>query len=244
MKMLAWIAREYFTGARHKRTSGRAAGFVLAWMIYGLFTFPGIMGYLNSARSIVIYVVTALPLAFIAFDTCFWQLSLPKLMFLCPLDESMRRSYIKGACRFRVALHTALGVVGALITLCLGNDWLGVAALAVNAFFFSIIGIGVSDSVRAVDGNIRDDEGYMRYFRQTAVRVIGTVLALILQMIYADVARSGGIMCQAGWERAVIGCLAAVLALFTIRYRTYWRSMQEAAICYEQPGKQPRGWKN
>lgn len=216
--MLKMAARVYLADWKGIRTRGNRVQGVL-WGFYCLVMIPLMFGYFESQERAVGYMSVVIPFGYCIAQSGLCPLRMPEILFLCPMDEAMRRSYIRCACRFRVGLHTMLGAVGALITLFLGNDIFGALGPVINVCLISIIGILVEDE-RGAAGRI-------------ATRCVGMGLGTLLQIIYADVA-AVGILRQARWEQVVIAVMQVLFVLLAVRYLVYWRDMQEEVIRYER----------
>ena len=218
--MLGMVARGYFTELksywrREKRWTG------IFWVFYCLTILPLMLGYFDSLTRTGVYMAVAIPFVWFVAQSGACPLRLPGMLFLCPLDETMRRSYVRRSCRFRVGLHTAVGAVGALATRLAGNDWMGTLGLTLNIFLLSVLGI-------------HTNRGEKKEIRWTVVRCVGVALGTMLQIVYADVAASGGLQKQARWEQILIAVMQMLLALFAAIYVTWWRAMQEEVILYER----------
>ena len=85
------------------------------------------------------YLVLAVPMAWCTIESMLSPIRMPKLLFLCPMDKAMRKGYIQGSFLFRVVIHSALGVLGAVLSMALGNDWLGAMGVSLNIFLYSLL---------------------------------------------------------------------------------------------------------
>lgn len=224
--MLRWIARQYLTGLRGDGTRKGQKGMNIFWIVYAFFVIPSIWGLYDTGMGAARYLVLAVPMAWCTIESMLSPIRMPKLLFLCSMDKAMRKGYIQGSFLFRVVIHTALGVLGAVLSMALGNDWLGAMGVSLNIFLYSLLCVGVDATVSTQRGEDYDTSNWGR----VAVRVTGTVLVMILQMIYVFAAKTGGMMAQARWEQILIGCLTTLVILFTARYVGYWTRMQEEAL--------------
>ena len=221
--MLLWVARQYMTGRRGGSLEKNQRFVVFFWIPYLLILMPAASGACDSVTEACCYYALAIPMG-VCFCMMFINpVRMPKLMYLCPLDQSMRRGYIRGACWFRIAVHTGLAVIGALISLLFGNDWLGALGSAFTAFLFSTLCIDMDGL-----GSPRNTaDGCVEHMGRTMVHFWGMVLAFILEEIFISAAQSGGLLAQARWEQIVISIMTAVTLLLSIRYMLYLREMQE-----------------
>lgn len=228
--MLRWVAQQYMTGLRGGSLEKNQRFMAFFFIPYLLILVSVTSGFYDTVMEACCYYALAIPMG-VCFCMAFINpVRMPKLMYLCPLDQSMRRSYIRGACRFRIAVHTGLAVIGALASLLLGNDWLGAMGSAFTSFLFSILCIDMDGL-----GSPRNTaDGCVEHLGRTMVRFLGMVLAFILEEIFISAAQSGGVLAQARWEQIVISIMTAVTLLLSIRYMLYLREMQEEALCYEK----------
>lgn len=230
--MIRMIARGYFTMLRSGREDGsRWIGNF--WIAYCLILFPLMLGYYDTPTRAVIYIAAALLFVWCMYTSDRCSLRLPGMLFLCPMDEKMRRSYVRKSCLFQVFLNASLGAVGAFVTGLLGNDWIGALALAVNLFLLSVVCVGTLPH-KHHDRPGRAGARYQGEIRRTVVRSVGVGLAILLQIIYADVVLGGGMLCQKRWEQVLTGILQFIFFAVAVKYAAYWRPMQEEAICYEK----------
>lgn len=226
--MIKMIARGYWTALRSGREDdSRWMGNF--WVIYCLTLLPLMLGYYSTPARAGAYLAVMLPFAWGLYTSDRCPLRLPGMLFLCPMDEKMRRSYIRKSCLFQVLLNTSLGAAGAVVTWLLGNDGIGTLALTVNIFLLSVICVGpLSGKLSGAGAHGSGGTG------RTVVRSVGAGLAILLQIIYADVALSGGMLCQKRWEQVLAGIMQLVFIALAVKYMTCWRPMQEEAICYER----------
>lgn len=214
------IARGYWTALRSGRESGShwMGNF---WVIYCLLLLPLLLGYYDTPTRAGAYLAAMFPFAWGLYTSDRCPLRLPGMLFLCPMDEKMRRSYIRKSCLFQVVLNTSLGAAGAVVTWLLGNDGIGALALTANIFLFSVVCVGTFSYKQGGTARI-------------VVRGVSTGFAILLQLFYADAALSGGMLCQERWEQVLAGIMQLVFLILAVKYMTYWRPMQEEAICYER----------
>lgn len=228
--MLRWIVRQYLTGYRGEGLQKNQLYMAIFWIPYILIAMPAACGYYNSVPETCCYYTLAIPMGVCFCVAYINPVRMPKMMYLCPLDCSMRRSYIRGACWFRIGFHTSLAVIGALCSLGFGNDWLGALGSAISTFLFSVLCIdmdGLGSPKNTIDGCVEN-------LGKIMVRFMGMVLAFILEEIFIFAAKSGGVLAQDRWEQIIIGIMTAIILLLSIRYMTYLKEMQEEALFYEK----------
>ena len=228
--MLRWVAQQYMTGLRGGSLEKNQRFMAFFFIPYLLILVSVTSGFYDTVMGACCYYALAIPMG-VCFCMAFINpVRMPKLMYLCPLDQSMRRDYIRGACWFRIAVHTGLAVIGALVSLLFGNDWPGALGSAFTTFLFSILCIDMNGlaSPRNTVG------GCMEHLGRMMVRFFGMVLAFILEEIFISAAQSGGILAQARWEQVLISIMTAVTLLLSIRYMLYLKEMQEDALYYEK----------
>ena len=228
--MLRLIAREYVAGLWRsgKGQANKVMG--IFWVIYAVTVLPALWGCYDTWIGAGLYLSIAIPMLWCAIESMLSPIQMTKLLFLCPMDETMRRKYIRGTYYFKVLVHTTLGVVGAFLSLLLGNDWLGMLGVSFNMLVFALLNVGIDGAGEPLENNDFDTSNWGRL----AVRIIGDILVVLLQMIYMSAAESGGLLAQARGEQILIGCITAVTVLFAAKYVTYWKVMQEEALCYEK----------
>lgn len=226
--MIGMIARGYWTALRSGREDGsRWTGNF--WVLYCLTLLPLMLGYYSTPARAGTYLAAMFPFAWCLYTSDRCPLRLPGILFLCPMDEKLRRSYIRRSCLFQVLLNTSLGAAGAFVTWLLGNDGIGTLALTANIFLLSAVCVGTPSG--RLSGGGAHGPGTAGL---TVVRGAGVGLAILLQLIYADAALGGGMLCQKRWEQVLAGIMQLVFIGLAVKYMTCWRPMQEEAICYER----------
>ena len=108
-----------------------------------------------------------------------------------------------------------------MVSVILGNDWMGALGITFNMFLFSVFFAGIDGSLKRAGNSDMENLG------RITVRVFGVLLVVILQLIFFFATESGGFLVQARWEQILVVCLMAFALLFAIRYVMYWKGMQE-----------------
>lgn len=83
-------------------------------LIYIGFILPAITDFYETKMSAFMYFMIMIP-ALIAMFAIFNEIRLPKIMFLCPMSEEMRRDYVEKHCVIRIVVVLLLGATGILL---------------------------------------------------------------------------------------------------------------------------------
>ncbi len=142
--MFKWIARDYFAAFRWEKVKENFKGeslfiFILVvWLLFPIKDFTGKIGDLTM------YILIFFSFLFTEWSGTLHSMRLPKALFLCPIERSVRKEYIVKSCCFRIGLTIAVNVFCILILLCLGLcDWKCGVLLVLNGAFFSVLRCGV-----------------------------------------------------------------------------------------------------
>lgn len=156
------IIRDYFHGFRLENVKKIYANG--AWWIYAYFIslWPLIMHIFDSMDAILYYYMGILPMLFCLFSATTHPMRMPKIMYLCPMDEEDRKKYVKGAYWFKL-FFPLLTAIPCLIILfvTVETDWFYGATVLVGLFALGVI-FGIDPG--AALSNTGGQQGYRKPF--------------------------------------------------------------------------------
>ena len=139
--MIKMVLRDYREGFRWSRLQ-KTYQFNMIWLyVYFLTIFPILMRLNEKSGRMVRYYTFAMPLLFGLYTMSAIPIRLPKQMFLCPLSEGERESYVKTLFMVRLIIPIVLGVTvyglavifGAAEPALLWVQFFGMASVMLNS---------------------------------------------------------------------------------------------------------------
>ena len=142
--MWNWVIRDYFAAFRWEK--------VKVWLKSGAWWYPfyiGIFMPFMLARNTggIIFYFTSLPIMFCMVSEALHRETLPKIMFLCPMQREERMLYVERTFGFRMLFTTMIGVVMAGILWMMGVYDVMVLLLFVwNIWVLSFVFCGICNT--------------------------------------------------------------------------------------------------
>ncbi len=183
-----------------------------------------------------ISILILFPNIFVMFTSVLFPMSLPKLMYLCPMSKEMRKKYIISACRIRVGVPILLTLLVIILFLFLGlMDWVcALGSLLNNTIFALFLGSGTNAKGY---GDI-DQRGYRSIPMNTAFSVCEAVIILSCMLLTAGYCAID--ITNPMWVKLLLLIITLLIPLPVTRYYLrFWPSSVENALCYENTMKQP-----
>lgn len=231
--MMKYIIKDYFVAFRWGKIkeSYKSGGW---WMYFYLLTLlPAITGFYDRAKDAACYLLVGVPIVFCLFSAPLHPMRLPKIMYLCPMDEKARRSYIEKSGYFRMAFSVLLGIIGALVLIVGGMcDWICGVGLVFNMVVLALFSCGIN-----ANGYGTTDANGNRTFDTSDARGVLEMWGIIITLI-----SSLGYVAMLAWETTVavwvkgifIGVAVLIQLPIFLKYLTYWEGAVERAMNYER----------
>lgn len=229
--MIRNISREYWKAYRWENLKQKGSFSGIFFLIYFLFILPMILGHFEDYRFEIIAPL-AIPAFWIVISAALHPMRLPKLLFLCPMDQNERRKYVVTAFWYRMCLHTIFVIVGAVIMFLLKKDIISTVVVIFNGIILSFYCNGLN--INGLGRTAMDGKRYLDLeSKQGLNEGFGVVISIFLLYLYGEIIDSGGFLEQKLWELVVIGILIMIQLMLTIHYATYWNGAVERATNYE-----------
>lgn len=229
--MTSQIIRDYFDGFRWNNFKGKVAN--AAYMIvYFSCLLPVIGGFFEKAEYALVYFAIVIPLIHVINSGCVHTMRMPKLMYMVPLSQSMKREYIVKSAIFRIVFCAFLGGVCALPIYLMGLcNILTYILIVYNVLTLALLFCGMNERY-----GIEDDTKWTEIKSTTTrgvvqgINVFVTIVSsfLIASMLCLDV----NLMTK---EAPIIFAIPAVLIQLplTIKHMIYWKVAVDRAMTYE-----------
>lgn len=212
-------------------------------LIYFLVVLPLIMAFnpKEGDASIAIYISVLFPSVFTMFTTVLYPMTLPKLMYLCPMSKEMRKDYIIKACFIRTLVPISLTLIVLSILLLRGaTDWISAIGIFLNHVIFAIFW-GSGTNVSGF-GNI-DEKGIRSIPMDSLFSLLEAAIIFFSMLISCGHAACSPVSAHPVLKLLLIGATLLFPLPATISYLKYWPSAVENALTYENCLKQPTKFK-
>lgn len=230
--MWKWVVRDYFAAFRWEKSkewlkTGNAWWFIL---YFGLL-FPSICGMWSSDQMVSVYYIMALPVMFSAFSTAVHPVGLPKVMYLCPMEQERREEYVAKSYLFRMLVVVLLEMMVAIVFLIWGiADVVTACVIVGNGLFWAIASSGLGH--QWVDALTKE-----RLKSATPYALGGLAAGLLLVSAFSQF----GLVCMLCWDNPVawwVKWIFVAVALFfqlplAIKLLQNWNIAIKRAASYE-----------
>lgn len=229
--MTSQIIRNYFDGFRWSNFKGKVAN-VAYMIVYFSCILPVVAGFFEKLEYAIVYFAIAIPVLHIVNSGCVHNMRMPKLMYMVPLSQNMKREYIVKSAVFRIVFCTFVGAVCALPIYLMGLcNILTYILIVYNVLTLALLFCGMNERYGI------EDDGKWTEIKSTTVRgvvqgvnVFVTIVSSFLMacMLCMDV----NLMTK---EVPILFAIPAVLIQLplTIKYMTYWKVAVDRAMTYE-----------
>ncbi len=211
--MMGRIIKDYFGAFRWSNFKTKVAN--LAYMVvYFTSILPVLGGFFEKAEYALIYFMIAIPIIHIMNSSCIHTMKLPKLMYMVPLSQEMKREYIVKSTIFRICFCTGLGVICALPILLLDLCNIVTFFLIIyNALTLALLLCGMTErsSIKVVNMCVT----FISIF------LIACMLCMDVKLMTKEV--------------PLLFLIPAVLIQLplTIKHMSYWNTAVDKAMSYE-----------
>lgn len=187
--MIEWVLREYFSIFSWQSIKGSKKG---SWwhIFYFMFLVPLMLQTYKEEGMLLMYYMVMIPIVF-----CIWMESrhstlLPKVMYLCPLNQEMRKQYVKYTYYTWICVPILLGILGVVVLLCLGIcDVIAAIIILFNITTISICAGGCryvnGKSSISETGTLASNSGLLESFILMVGMLTGLFAVLFVQEIWA-----------------------------------------------------------
>lgn len=181
-------------------------------------------------------ILLLFPNIYVMFTSVLYPMTLPKIMYLCPMSKEMRKDYILKACFVRTIVPVAMNII--VVIILLSNRFINpVCAIGVflnNLIFSVFLGSGTN-----MKGYGKIDEKGQRSMSIDDGFSLKEFLIVFCNMILCVAYGSIGPL-DAPWVSLLfIGITLLIPLPVTISYLKYWPSAVENALSYESCMNKP-----
>lgn len=227
--MTGRIIKDYFAGFKWTNFKTKVANFAYL-IVYFASILPAVGGFFEKGRYAAIYLFIAIPLLHVMNSGAIHIMRLPKMLFLVPMNQEMKRQYIVRSALFRICFCAFLGLVFTvplvLLKIC---DLVVAVMLMFNVLMLSMILCGINE---------RYDAQAKKKWPEIKSDCRGIIQGV---NVFITVISSYGIACMLCWDTYVadwvkwifVGVAVFVQLPLTIKHMTYWNKAVEKALSYE-----------
>ncbi len=231
--MWKWVVRDYFAAFRWEKSKEWLKNSNGWWMIlyFGLL-FPACFNMWSSDKLLGVYFLMVLPVMLSAFSTAVHPMGLPKVMYLCPMEQEKRREYIEKSYLFRMLVVVLLEVLVAVLLMMLGMaDVVTFCVIVGNGIFWAIASSGLGH--QRMDGLTRER---LKSVTPYALGNLATGLLMVSAL------SQFGLVCMLCWDNPVawwVKWIFVAVALgfqlpFAIKLLQNWDIAINRAASYEE----------
>lgn len=234
VRMMRQVIRDYFTAYRAGRWKAVGNGWFL--LVYCLTVMPCMMQLFGRGMMRIIdFYVMAVVLLFALYAAPIHPVTLPKIMYLCPMSAAARRTYITKAYLFKVFFPIGLAVLGmgALTVLGEMNAYYGVCVV------LAVAGVSVCTSLfreERITACIEKKQSAVFYSGEdgweTFAVIVASFTSLFLLFFSVWAEDFDGIM-----GVVVLVCMAVFELPLTIMMARRIKPALDAAVWYEGQAK-------
>lgn len=231
--MWKWVVRDYFAAFRWEKSKEWLKNSNGWWLIiYFSLMLPVNFNMWSKGLHIGIYLIVALPFLYGVVSVAVHDKALPKVMYLCPMEQGIRKEYIARSYLFRILMITLFNLVAALLLLIMGMVDTVIACMIVgNGTFWAVSasGLGRQRLEPAVMERLKATTPYAMGNMETALGMVSTLSQIgLVCMLYWDTP-------VAWWVKWIFVGVAVVIQLpLAIRLLKNWDMTIERAASYEE----------
>lgn len=194
---------------------------VLVSVVYPLIVWLVMAGDAGEDRAV--FLLIYLPILYILLSFYAHPVTMPKMLYLCPMGADRRRRYIRYSYYFKVGVQMTVAIVGTVFLMaCTGCDVLSVTEILLSDFILSIL-IPPKKKKDECCGNFDRESVYM-----TCMIAI-SVLSNLGQMVAVSDKEPHKIL-----QIVILVCFVAIQIPLTVQYLKYVKRELEAAVYYEE----------
>lgn len=229
--MWKWVVRDYFAAFRGgKSKEGLKSAWWSIWYL-GIF-YPLMNDLYEDPKCMIIYATIAIPIIFGVVSGSVHSMALPKVMYLCPLKESVRKEYIEKSCIFRIFFVSLLGTIGAMALWISGLcDGVTAGVSISNIVAWAVLSCGFDH--KKIDDSLKERFNTKESYMVSIIEAADTTITLISAF---------GVACALCWDTPVywwvkwifVGVAVFLQVPLTVRLLKNWNMVVERAASYEK----------
>lgn len=230
------VIRDYFAAFRIDRIKaafGSGNQFSGWWLIvYVLFIMPAsLQVFAKSPDAIIRFYVTGVVLLFDMYAALLHPVSLPKLLYLCPMSEAERRDYIRKSYAFKIGFIIGLSVVVMSVLWLFGkiNGIFGLVVIAETGAIAICNGIMAEARKDGCAGEKKSSDIFEGRDGWETLAIIVSIACAFFTMLYA-------VWMEDFWDimsYVFVACIVCMELPLTILMIRRVKPAQERALNYE-----------
>ncbi|MBQ7776782.1 MAG: hypothetical protein IJ379_12760 [Lachnospiraceae bacterium] len=226
--MWKWVIRDYFTAFRWAKLKAQWKNIWFSVFYFGLML-PCLWRMFETMETMRVYLLIFIPMLFGFLSNSLHTTKLPKAMHICPIEESLKRSYIEKAAVFRICFVALLGMIGTMVLVICGQcDAIMAGVLMADMIMMSILLCGLNERTVLIADKPAANRGIATMVEST--NLIFTLLSVFF---------SAAVLCWdtpvALWvEYIFVGFVVLVQIPLTVKLLTYWKQFMDRAVSYER----------
>lgn len=191
----------------------------LAGMIYPLI----VMLFETASDERIAFLTVHLSMMYILYSVYMHPVRLRKMMYLCPMEASRRRQYIRCSYDFSIVVRMSVAVIGAgVLTAVYDCDVIAVVEILLNDLALSLL----------IPTGRRTDGGYGTFSRETVCMCFMIGVSMLCNLIAALVISDGEP--HRTLDIIIAVCIVFIQIPLVLWYRKYVHGELEKAVYYEE----------
>lgn len=222
------VIRDYFVAFRWENVKKFYHDGGWFMILYVTVVLPLIMQYFHSEKDAAVYYFILLPMLVCIVGAPLHPVALPKIMYLCPMNETERREYICKSFWFKITFPLALNILSVSILVIL--KWID-GLLAVLIMIEAVL-LGL---VNGIDGNATLNWGG-KGFQKPVIKELEMWLpaAGVIGMLQSCFVAFLAMGERETWTIVMWSCVVVMLQLpITIKVMRYYRRVMDNALNYD-----------
>ena len=229
--MTKQVVKDYFLAFRWGNFKERVANF-LYMVVYFSVILPCIAGFFEKWEYALVYCLMLIPTIHMLNSGAIHIMKMPKMMYMVPLTQDMKREYIIKAAMFRICFCSFLGMICTLPLVLLGLCGIITYVIIVYDYVtFALLLCGMNERYGIEERDAwQETKSDCRGLIQ-GIDIVITVFSLfgIACMLCSDVKLFPVV---ANWLSAIPAILFQLP--LTIKHMSYWNTAVEKALSYER----------
>lgn len=229
--MWRWVIKDYFSAFSWYRISALMKASNWFWVLYWFLLLPGMSGAFEEMDKVWTFYLMMLPVGFCFVSGVFHRSKLPKFFYICPMERSVRRTYINRKFLFEILVPAFIGGVATVLLLGLRLCH----PLTAGLYFFDMLVISLlggdifTQTVEVPkDSAIQVEEAKMLGVTKCVAFVL-SFLGIFGMWMMLDFGPAVESWCKWGFFSVAV----LIVLPLTIKGLTGWNAAVERALSYE-----------
>lgn len=198
----------------------------------------GVLSFFDTKKGVVVFCLGAIPLLFCLISGCLHSFRLPKLFYLCPMEEGERREYIMARLLWNIFIPLIAGLLGIILLWRMDiADGLSALLLSANLVLIALILCGFNKTKM-----VRNEQGEKKrkgIFESLSVQEgcclfisnLSTVFVLVIMENTSKAASKTRL--DMGIKLFLLGLAVLVQLPLAMKMRKSWKNQLNSTFDYE-----------